>query len=361
MTIMRIQIRAKNLLIIAAVMLLIISSGCGAAQPAVQPHAPAAQSGKTSSGAEEPSSEGSPVTGLRFVYDMFSGNQFYLNAYVENISGTGADAEIEKRIGPMNYTGHTKEGNLTLTGSQAAELLEILSRYDLEAWSHLPASGSGSAPSRSLIVFSGDDILYDVMWNAKFPQTLPPEEDVMYFELFNFFNDILEEEPGWEEVRSENLEDPRENPAYYERRVTWFGNDVRLVPGTGAWYEDGRYAEIDYEGRDWWIEEGFTGTWTLDEENPTNGLNPPGSASLAVYENGSVKFVLDGEEWTGTVSSVRRYMDSADIFLDRGADSRSCSVETTYEEYYERIHVVCYPGPVPEIQFPPIDVYLVRS
>ena len=302
----------------------------------------------------------SSVTGLRFSYDNYSGKEFELNVYVENMSEEGAKVTVEKRVGPMNYTGHTKEGELKLTGGQAAELKDILSRYDLKAWSELPTRGYGYSPTRSLIVFSGNDILYKIMWSAVFPKTLPPEEDIMYAELFNFFNDIIASEPGWEEVRSDNLDDPRDNPAYYEREVTWFGNIVKLVPGTGVWYEDGRGATIDYEGKDWWVEEGFVGEWTLDEENPTGGLNDVKDASLTVRQDGTVLFVKDGEEWTGTVDPGRKYKAETGIALEKDNEYRNCEVYLYYEESYERISVTCYPGPVPEPQFAPIDVNLIK-
>ncbi|MBO4367129.1 MAG: hypothetical protein J5859_00335 [Clostridia bacterium] len=244
------------------------------------------------------------ATGLRFMYDNYSGEQFCLNAYVEGMSRDGAKLTLIKRVGPMNYTGHTKEGELTLSGEQVDALRSILKSYDLDAWSELRGKGYGYSPSRSLIVFCGEEILFDVRWDAVFPKTLPPQEDIMYAQLYNFFNDIISSEPGWEEVVSDNLEDPRDNPAYYERTVTWFGNEVKLVPGTGVYYKDGHYAEIDYEGRDWWTVEGFTGEWTLDEESPSLDMTfqSPLNASLIVREDGTLTFVLDDEEWQGTVS-----------------------------------------------------------
>ena len=304
------------------------------------------------------------ATGLRFMYDNFSGEQFCLNAYVEGMSRQGAKVTLIKRVGPMNYTGHTKEGELTLTGRQVDDLRKILKSYDLGLWSELRGRGYGYSPSRSLIVFCGEAVLFDVRWDAVFPETLPPQEDIMYAELYNFFNDIISSEPGWEEVVSENLEDPRDNPAYYERTVTWFGNEVKLVPGTGVYYEDGHYAEIDYEGKDWWIVEGFTGEWTLDEESPSfdTAFRCPQSASLTVNEDGTLTFILDDEEWQGTVSGIRRYMDDFGITLEKeNGERRSCQVSTLGKESYDRIHISCRPGPVPEPQFPPIDVFLVRK
>ncbi len=302
------------------------------------------------------------ATGLRFVYDQFSGEEFYLNAFVEGMSESGGKATLIKRVGPMNYTGHKKEGELALTGEQAALLREILSRYDLAAWSGLPAKSAGSSPTRSLIVFRGDEILYKVMWNARFPKTLPPREDILYAELFNFFNGMIAAEPGWEEVRSADLEDPRDNPAYYERTVTWFGREVKLVPGTGTYHEDGRYAEIDYEGRDWWIDEGFVGRWTLDEESPA--IDPywaPASAELSVREDGTLELVLDGEVWPGRVSKLRRFRDGFGIILEKeNGEYRSCTVSTGGRESYERIHVSYQSGPWPEEQYTPIDVYLLK-
>ena len=347
------------LLIGAAIVLLI---GCSKKEsPAEQPPANEVPT-------KEPSEKETPapdtrdgaVTGLRFSYDRFSGDQVCLNAYVEQMTDSGAKVTLEKRVGPMNYTGHTKEGELTLSGAQVQALREILDSYDLEAWSHLRTRGSGASPSRSLIVFSGDSKLYDIPWDAVFPETLPPQEDIMYAQLFNFFNDLIAQAPGWEEVRSENLEDPRDNAAYGERTVTWFGHEVKLVPGTGTWHEDGSYAQIDYEGRDWWTEEGFVGRWTLDREAPTDDLNVPESASLRVREDGSAELKLNGETWTGAVSPVRYYRDAIGLRLEKDDESRNCQVYACYEESYMRVHVTCHPGPVPEPQFAPIDVYLLK-
>ena len=303
------------------------------------------------------------ITGLRFVYDKYSGEEYYLNAFVEGMSENGGKATLIKRVGPMNYTGHEKEGEFTLSGQQAARLREILSGYDLEAWSQLPTRGSGVSPTRSLIVFHGEKILYNVMWSAVFPKTLPPQEDILYFELFNFFNDMVAAEPGWEEVRSENLKDPRENPAYYERTVTWFGNEVKLVPGTGTYYADGRYAEIDYEGREWWIMEGFTGRWKLDQEAPS--IDPAyslESASLTVHEDGTLELILDDEIWQGKVSGQRRYRDSFWIELKKeDGQRRSCEVDPEDYESYDRIHISCESDPYPEAQYMPIDVFLLKQ
>ena len=328
------------------------AESAGAAQAAV----PAPAEADAARGAAD-------ITGLRFVYDKYSGEQYYLNAFVEDLSASGGKVILIKRVGPMNYTGHKKEGELALDGAQAARLREILSGYDLEAWSKLPTASSGVSPTRSLIVFSGDEILYKVMWNAKFPKTLPPQEDILYYELYSFFNGLISAEPGWEEVRSGDPEDPRDNPAYYERTVTWFGHRVKLVPGTGTYHEDGRYAEIDYEGRDWWIEEGFTGSWTLDGEAPS--IDPcyaRESASLTVNGDGSLVLVLDGEVWQGKVSGLRRYRDSFGITLqNEDFGIRRCEVSTPVDESYDRIHISYQSDPYPADQYEPIDVFLVRS
>ena len=70
---------------------------------------------------------------------------------------------------------------------------------------------------------------------------------------------------------------------------------------------------------------------------------------------------LDGVEWSGTVSGVRRYRDDVRIEVGRGYETRPCAVELKEEESYEHIRVTCYPGPVPEPQFDPIDVSLAKS
>ena len=333
------MIGKKWIIVMMAVLLGVMSAGCGT---------------------KKEEADGA-ITAVRFTYDKSHGDQVYLSVYVDEMSDQGAKAEITKRVGPMNYTGHKKEGVLTLNGEQVRTLLEILSRYDLEAWSKLPKKSSGSSPSRSLMVFSHGDAVCDVPWNTKFPETLPPQEDIMYAELFNFFNGMLSAKEEWKEVWSDNLEDPRDNPAYSERMVIWFGHEVKLKPGTGTWHEDGSYAEIDYEGKDWWIEEGFVGEWVLDKEKPASDYYPVNDASLTVNEDGSVVFTLDGEEWRGHVAAIRRYKDNTGFGIEKEDEARNCEVALSVPESYEEIHVSAYPGPVPEPQFTPIDVWLVKK
>ena len=353
----------KRWILILMGVIAMLCSGCQQKPPAAPTPAAPTPAAPTPA-AETPAAEtpaGKEITGLRFEYDMYAGDEFCLNAYVEDLSSDGARLELRKRVGPMNSTGRTMEGELTLDARQAAALLDLLGRYDLAAWSALPTRSAAAAPSRSLIVFSGTEKLYDIPWNARFPETLPPQEDVMYCELFNFFNDLVSAAPGWETVRSENLSDPRDNPAYAARTVRWFGRDVELVPGTGTGHEDGRFAEIDYAGKAWWTEEGFVGRWTLDREHPTDDINAPGNAELTVSADGTALLSLDGEDWPGRLSEVRRYLDSAGLTLERDGERRPCEVETPDGETYARIHIRCYPGPYPEEQFPPIDVYLLKQ
>lgn len=204
---------------------------------------------------------------------------------------------------------------------------------------------------------NGKNVKYHVSFNTHFPETLPPEEDIMYFELFNFFNDLIASEEGWEDVVGENLPDPRDNPAYYERTVTWFGKEVRLVPGTGIYYEDGTRAEIDYEGKDWWVEEGFLGGWTLDIDR-TEDVS---SASFKVNEDGSVSLTVDGGDYEGRLSDVRRYNCDVDVDFEIEGRERGGTIILLKNESYEDIRVECFPLPVPETQFDPIDVYLIKK
>lgn len=297
---------------------------------------------------------------VRFEYDMFSGDQFKLSALVTDFSDEGARVFLEKRVGPTNATGFHREGELPLTRAQADQLLDILSRYDLEGYTNLPRRSAGSAPSRSLMVFFGEE-RYDVAWNARFPETIPPREDIMYFELFNFFNGLIYGEPGWEEVRSEDLEDPRDNPAYGERMVTQFGNRVRLVPGTGTGSEDGRGARIDYGDRLWWLEEGFTGTWEIGPEDRAWEELTHDPAVLTVDREGHVTLALNGEEWTGALPKARYYRSDVGARLSLGYSDRVFSIVPLSEDSYERVRVWVYPGPVPEEQFDPVDVTLTRQ
>lgn len=297
------------------------------------------------------------ITGVHFRYDQYSGDQFYLDANIKKIKDSGAKAEITKRVGPNNYTGFKKEGKIKLDENEVKELLDILGRYDLEAFTNYQDSGVGYSPTRTLIVFSGDTILYDVAFDTVFPKTLPPEEDIMYAELYNFFNDLVAKEPGWEEVVNDNLPDPRDNPAYGERTVTWFGNEVRLVPGTGTYYEDGSLADIDYQGKDWWIEEGFIGEWVIDTEK-TDYIT---DASLKVNEDGTVLLTVDGRQYEGKTDDVRKYNGSAGVVMNIEGWEREAEVVLLKQESYDEIRFMCLPDPVPGFQFDPIDVYFNKK
>ena len=294
-----------------------------------------------------------------FMYERSFEIQVELNAYVTEITPAGAQVELEKRVGPMNYTGHRMEGDLTLDRDQIAELLEILTRYDIKGYNDLRTKSSATSPIRSLYVQEGDTQYY-VAWNAKFPKTIPPQEDIMYFELYNFFNGLIAETPGWEEVISDNLEDPRENPAYGERIVEHFGHQVRLVPGTGVGSTDGRGAEIDYGDLKWWQEEGFTGTWVMTDEDRTYPELTASEAEFTVNEDGSAVLTLDGVVWKGAVSEKRYYKTGIYLPLEKDGDHRSCTVISFFEDSYKQIEIYWYPGPVPEEQLPPIDVCLTQ-
>jgi hypothetical protein len=305
-----------------------------------------------------PSGKPEGIWELGFTYDMFSGDHFMLEARVTDITPQGSRVKLEKRVGPMNYTGHTMSGDLDLDGEQTAALLEILGRYDIEGYSKLPRSGFSGAPSRTLIVFSGEDTWY-VAFDAKFPETLPPQEDVMYMELYNFFNGLVRDIPDWQEVRSPDLEDPRENPAYQEGTAQWFGRTVRLVPGTGTYSEDRRGAKIDYGEEKWWLLEGFTGTWNLAESYGEEASHT--SVSLEVGEDGSVTLILDGETWTGTLPDTRYYKEDTGFRLTNPEEgSRSFTCALLEPEDYTLLRIYAYPGPVPEPQFYPTDVVVQR-
>ena len=55
-------------------------------------------------------------------------------------------------------------------------------------------------------------------------------------------------------------------------------------------------------------------------------------------------------------------MSSFGIGLEKeDGQTRSCEVSTDEYESYERIHISYHSNPYPEIQYPPIDVYLVKK
>lgn len=305
------------------------------------------------------------VSRIVFDYDSFSGSQFEINAIVTDITSEGALLQITKTVGPMNYTGSGKEGKVLLNKRQTEKLLDILCRYDIKRYSSLQKRGSGSSPSRSIWVFEGEQryaVSFDTIFPAPADPFTPPEEDIMYFELFNFFNGVIRNEPGWEEVRSDDLPDPRQNPAYGERIVEHFGHEVKLVPGTGVDYEDGRSALIDYGDRIWWLEEGFTGSWTMSADDREYDYKTCEDAKLSVDDAGRAVLTLDGVEWKGSLGYNRYYMeDIAVLFEDEKGRRRVCEIMPLEGDSYEYLRVRCYPGPVPEPQFVPIDVLLTKA
>ncbi len=300
------------------------------------------------------------ATCISFNYEHKAGDEFELNARIEDIDENGGTLELKKRVGPMNYNGRSKEGELSIPREKIDELLEILSRYDIKGYSELPTRGSVSTPIRSLYVIIGEDVTY-VAWNAKFPETIPPTEDIMYYEIFNFFNDIVSAEPGWEEVRSDNLDDPRDNPAYGERIVEQYGNEVSLVPGTAALSSDGTGAEIDYGDKLWWQEEGFIGEWQMTAEDSENTNTSCKSAGFTVDENGNIRFTVDGIDWTGTLGNTRYYRSDINVSLTDGTDTRTFTIAPMSYENYDNIQVSAYPGPVPEEQFAHIFAQLTKT
>ena len=281
-------------------------------------------------------------------YDHDNNNNYTLTVKVEDFDADPVQAQITKWLGPHNINGKKLDGTVALDEEKLSELTQILNRYDLEAWSKLPSLSCVSGTVRSLTVHLKDGTKYYIAWNAKFPKVFPPTEDVMYFELFNFFNGMIRE-AGWAEVVGDDIKDPRENPAYAPRTVSWFGNQVKLKIGTGTFYEDGRNAEIDYEGKSWWIEEGFVGYYTGE-----NG------ASMSVVESGEIKLYMDGEEWHGHAGNKRIYKRHAEIGISCGDKSRWCELHTLGGENYDKIQITCMPGPVPAPQFTPISIVLYR-
>ncbi len=314
--------------------------------------------GMTPGETAEPVQRPEGIWEVDFRYDMYSGERFALEAKITDITPEGSRLQIEKRVGPMNYTGHSKQGELDLDAEHTAALLEILSRYDVKSWSELPTRGYGTAPDRTLIVFSGEES-WAVSYDTVFPETIPPLEDILYMELYNFFNGLIRDIPDWSEVQSPDLPDPRENPAYGEREVVWFGRQVRLVPGTGIFAGD-QGAEIDYGEEKWWLLEGFTGAWSLSESWREEASHA--SASLSVREDGSVTLTLEDKVWTGTLGEKRYYREAIGVRLTcEGEGSRRFTLEPAGAEDYRLLRVFAYPGPLPEKQFYPTDVMLVKT
>ena len=311
---------------------------------------------------ENPVFEATGITEVYFSYDSFSGDLFCLNARAEHFDESGADVVIEKRLGPRNRTGTSKKGSIHITPEEVRELQAILKRYDLDAWSRLRRKSASSSPSRVLMVWE-DDKLYEVPGNAVFPETIPPQQDIMYFELFVFFNGLLKKEDGWEDVIGEDLEDPRDNPAYKERSVLHFGREAALKKGTGTFHTDGKGAEIDYGGDPWWNAEGFTGTWQAGRSAAYPDLeNTSQSCTLTVNDAGHCTLVIGKEIWQGTVPSVRRYRCEIGLSLEKEKyERRSFDIWNIIEDSYEELRLTSYPLPYPEEQYDETEIILIKT
>ena len=312
---------------------------------------------------ETPVTAESGITEFYFSYDNFSGDQFRLDARAESFKDSNVVLAIEKRIGPMNYTGKSKKGLIRLSEEEGKTLMELLHRYDdrIREWSQLKRSGSTASPSRSLMIWE-DGQRYVVSFDTVFPETNPPEEDIMYYELFTFFNGLLKNKPGWEEVVGVELKDPRNNPAYYERTVMTFGHEVPLKEGTGTYHADGRGATLDYGDDLWWQMEGFTGTWEIGSSDAYPDLeNSSDTCTMTVEEDGSVTLVLDSETWKGKVSDKRIYKESISMTMENEGEQRVFHADNIIDDSYEELLLSCYPGPVPEPQFEPVDLILIKK
>ncbi len=325
-------------------------------------------SGGTTSAAEtggvqaQAAEESGTITRVHFTYNKMYTVEVEMDVWAEPITETGAELQMSKRVGPNNYTGKKKKGTISISRAQVDELLEILGRYDLEGYAKLPAHGSVAGTTRSIAVFYGERMV-NVSWNTRFPETLPPEEDIMYSEIFNYFEGIIDREPGWEEVRSDLLEDPRDNPAYYERTVSWFGHEVSLVPGTGVYHEDGRGARIDYGDKKWWQEEGFSGTWTMTEKDQAERYATDTEAEFTVSEDGSVTLKTSGRDWSGTLPDVRRYREDIQVELKcKDVSGRTFTISLINgDEDYGRLRISAYPDPYPTEQFKETDIYVTQD
>lgn len=306
---------------------------------------------------QDPQSVNEGLWQVHFEYDCYSGDPFYLDAWVRDFTESGAEVTLKKRVGPANSTGIEKEGTIAIDAVRVQELQSILNRYDLAAYSQLPTKSASSSPRRSLRVWEGDADM-EVAWNAVFPKTTPPEEDILYYELFQYFNGLLKQEPDWQEVIGEDLEDPRSDPRYSNRTVEQFGSIVPLVPGTGN-STDGHGAQLDYGADDWWIREGFTGAWKTAASDQFETTGETGR--LTVQEDGSVDLTLDAVSYRGMLGNVRFYREPIQVTLEHDGEKRVFAIYPLRQEDYSELQIQSYPGPVPEVQFEPIDVYAVKE
>jgi len=245
---------------------------------------------------------------IEFKYEKRSSGEL-LHALVGSVSENGAEATIRKRNGRANDPKTVEViGTYSMDSKQLEELTYLLRKYPVEEIMNAPRRHSfGGNIGLELRIRDGDKNLYIGNLNA-FPDSLPPMRELLYTELYNFFNAFVSADEKMKSVWTEQLPDPAADPKYGARTVLHFGKEVSLVPGTG--YGDNYGDEIDYGDRKWWIEEGYVGSYIMTEEDKMLKMITEDSASFIIREDGSFELTLDGTLYTGNFGTTRYYKQS---------------------------------------------------
>jgi len=254
---------------------------------------------------KEPVSPPAGIWEMEFTFEKRSSGEL-LHALVDTVTENGADVTIRKRNGLLNDPDTievTETYSMDRTKYEA--LVELLRAYPLNEIVNAPRKSSfGGNIGMELRICEGEKNLYIGNLHS-FPDGLPPMRELLYTELYNFFNAIASSDDRMDSVRTEQMPDPRTDPKYSERTVLHFGREVSLVPGTG--YDNDYGAEIDYGDKKWWIEDGYVGEYVMTDADKNCTDVTESAASFVILEDGTFRLTINDILYTGTLPKARCY------------------------------------------------------
>lgn len=235
---------------------------------------------------------------VSFRYGLYDGTM--IEANITSINRFGGNISFIKQKGASHRDDIvTREASFYLNEEQVEELRRLLFSFDLPKLNALPRGTYGYGAGVHLKVVSGYKTYY-IDQLTKFPKQVPPLADTVYIPLYNYFNKISLLKNELAQIELDMLLDPYLDPVNNPRTVFLYGKERSLVPGTGN--AEGYRATVDFEGKKWWVEENFVGTWRMTEEDKL--VSDPGigeryyitnkSAELIILEDGTGTFTLDG-------------------------------------------------------------------
>lgn len=237
---------------------------------------------------------------ISFRYGLYDGT--LIEAQVTGFGPFGAQVAFTKQKGASRRDEiQTREASFYIDEQQVEELRQLLLSLDMPMLNTLRRDTYGYGAGVHLKVQSGYKTYY-IDQLTKFPKQVPPLSDVVYVPLYNHFNKLSMQDAALAEIELDMLLDPFLDPVNNPRTVLLYGKERSLVPGTG--YADGYRATVDYEGKQWWVEENFVGRWLMTEEDKLVSDPMIGekyymtnkSAELVILEDGTGTFTLDGAE-----------------------------------------------------------------